>query len=221
MFPVITVVGTSDSGKTTVASYMIEALAGQGYQVAAIKHCPHGHDVNRPGSDTDRMFEAGAETVVASSPGQQTRVDKVDGDSALDSIVSNFGSQFDIVIAEGFKASDTPKVLVVDSETPPPEVSNVIATVSASPVQAGVPNYHLEELENLVAQVRKQYLDDDQPAPALSLVVDGDPVPMTRFPTGSLAHTLEGFVSSLKGIPDEPKEIRLTIRLRPKDTKAE
>ncbi|MDP6403415.1 MAG: molybdopterin-guanine dinucleotide biosynthesis protein B [SAR202 cluster bacterium] len=217
MFPVVTVVGTSDSGKTTVASFLVESLTERGYRVAAVKHCPHGHDLNRTGSDTDRLYESGAGSVVASSPGKQTRVDEVDGDPSLESVVAGFGTDVDMVIAEGFKRSAAPKVLVVDPENAPPDVDNVIATVSADPKVPGVPNYHLEELQNLAAQIRKQFLDAPQETPAVSLVVDGVPIPMSRFPTGSLTSTVEGFVSSLKGIPDDPQEIRLTIRLRPNE----
>ncbi len=67
--PIVAVVGLSDSGKTNVAASLVAALAGQGYRVAAVKHCPHGHESDRPSSDTDRLYEAGAVTVAASSPG--------------------------------------------------------------------------------------------------------------------------------------------------------
>ena len=61
--PVIAVVGYADSGKTTVAAALIQILSGEGYEVAAVKHCPHGHDVDREGSDTQRMGQAGAAAV--------------------------------------------------------------------------------------------------------------------------------------------------------------
>ena len=62
--PVVTIVGYSDSGKTTVASALIRALTGEGYRIAYIKHSPHGHESDKPGSDTDRQRDAGAALAV-------------------------------------------------------------------------------------------------------------------------------------------------------------
>ena len=124
MPPVVAIVGNSNSGKTRVAVYLIQTLTAQGYRIAAIKHCPHGHDVDRPGSDTDRLYSSGAAVVMASSPGKRTRLERVDGDTPLGSIISSFGPDVDMVIAEGFKANSVPKVLVLSNGGHPPEVQN-------------------------------------------------------------------------------------------------
>ena len=77
--PTVVVVGNSDSGKTRVASSLVATLAGQGYSVATIKRCPHGHQIDRPNSDSDRLFKAAA-AVIAGSTGKFTRVTRVEGD---------------------------------------------------------------------------------------------------------------------------------------------
>ena len=73
--PVITIVGYSNSGKTTVATELIRILDEMGYKIAAVKHCPHGHDIDREGSDTQRMALAGASAVVSVSPDKLTRIE--------------------------------------------------------------------------------------------------------------------------------------------------
>ena len=212
MPPVVAVVGNSNSGKTIVAASVIEILVGQRYRVAAIKHCPHGHDIDRPNSDTDRLYRAGAATVIAVSPGKRTRVDKVEDDSSLEAIVSCLGPEVDMAIAEGFKTSAVPKVLVIDGTQPPPRVENIIATVGPEATMSHLPNYHLEELDKLAAQLRMHYLEVRQPATSVSLVVDGTPIPLSKYPISAVTGVVEGFLSSLKGVPPSPREIRITIR---------
>lgn len=155
MPPVVAVVGYSDAGKTRVVAALVEALTHQGFRVAAVKHCPHGHEADRLGSDTDRLSKAGAVTVVASSPGRLTKIEQVNGDSPLETIVSAIGCGADIVIAEGFKSSAVPKVLVGSS---PPPVENVIAHVSGKPKSWDLPTYTFDELDGLAGQIRRQFL---------------------------------------------------------------
>jgi molybdopterin-guanine dinucleotide biosynthesis protein B len=154
----VTVVGYSDSGKTTVVSSLIRKLTDDGYRIASVKHSPHGHDSDRPGSDTDRQREAGAALVVASSPGKLTAIERVDGDTPLESIVASIGEGIDIVVAEGFKASGYHKVLVSDGLPVPENVDNVIATVGRAAHIQGVPEFDLDTLHLLAETVVDRFL---------------------------------------------------------------
>ncbi len=145
----------SDSGKTTVAASLVAALASQGYNVAAVKHCPHGHESDRPSSDTDRLYEAGAMAVAASSPGALTTRRRVSNDPALETVVSTIGAGADIVVAEGFKSSTVPKIVVGDL---PVSLENVIAHVDSKPERSDVPTYTFSQLEGLADQIRQQLL---------------------------------------------------------------
>ncbi len=153
---VVAVVGLSNSGKTTVAAALVAALAGQGYRVAAVKHCPHGHEPDRPSSDTDRLYEAGAVAVAASSPGALTTRRRVGGDLALETVVSTVGAGADIVVAEGFKSSTAPKIVVGDL---PVSLENVIAHVDRKPEGREVPTYTFGQLDGLADLVRRQLLE--------------------------------------------------------------
>ena len=131
---------------------MVTALSARGRRVAAIKHCPHGHDLDRTGSDTNTFYRAGALTVVAASPDRITRVDRTEGETPLESIVASLGTLVDIVVAEGFKSSTVPKVLILDGVQPPPSVQNVIATIGAhrhAEANDGVPEFEFEDVDRL------------------------------------------------------------------------
>lgn len=158
MPPVLSIVGSSDSGKTRVAEGLIGLLAARGYRVAAVKHCPHGHDVDRPGSDTDRLRRAGATAIVAASPGKLTRIERTEGDTPLEAIAASFGPAVDLVVGEGFKGSAAPKVLVFGGPDGAPSVVNVIATVGAGRAGAGLPDYRMEDLAPLADFVVEQLI---------------------------------------------------------------
>ncbi len=156
--PVVTIVGPSNSGKTRVAVALIEILTGRGYRIAAIKHCPHGHDTDRPYSDSDRLYQAGAATAIASSPDRRTLVERVDHDGSLNSLVSSVGPRVDLVIAEGFKGSLAPKILVTSSGQMAPQVQGVFGTVECNGEASATPAYTFEDMDNLATLIQRMFL---------------------------------------------------------------
>ena len=157
--PVVAVVGYSNSGKTRVAASLIGILSERGYRIAAIKHCPHGHETGRPDSDSDRLYQMGAVAVIASSPDKRTLVERVGQDSSLTSLVSSINTQSDLVIAEGFKASSVPKILVLEDGQLAASINSIIATVGGNGTASGVPAYAFENLNDLAALVQELFLE--------------------------------------------------------------
>lgn len=164
--PVIAIVGPSGSGKTRVATDLIQRLVALGYRVAAVKHCPHGHQVDRPGTDSARLFGAGATKVVISSPGHLTAIERTEGDILLDTIVASLDPSYDdpsydLVVVEGFKGSTVPKVLVLGGETALPLLQNVIAVVGGrGGIAYQVPCYSFQELGGLAGHIRCRVMKD-------------------------------------------------------------
>ena len=83
MIPVVSIVGKSDAGKTTLIEKLIPELVRRGYRVATVKHDVHGFDVDREGKDSWRHKQAGAHTVVISSPEKLALIRDVDHDADL------------------------------------------------------------------------------------------------------------------------------------------
>ena len=61
--PIITVVGFSDAGKTTIIEKLVPELKQRGYRVGTVKHAAHGFAVDREGKDSWRHQQAGADIV--------------------------------------------------------------------------------------------------------------------------------------------------------------
>ncbi|MCS7124445.1 MAG: molybdopterin-guanine dinucleotide biosynthesis protein B [Candidatus Bathyarchaeota archaeon] len=101
---VISVIGSKNSGKTTVIEILTRELTRRGYRVAAVKHISErDFTIDTEGKDTWRFAKAGAKTVVAISPTEIATIEKVDTSKlTLKNIVEKcVGS--DIAIIEGFR----------------------------------------------------------------------------------------------------------------------
>lgn len=101
--PVVALVGPSGSGKTTLLERLIGEFLRAGLRVGAIKHAPHGFDLDRPGKDTWRFREAGAAAVAAAAPGAVGVFRTWAGEPPLDEVVRLLGD-VDLVLVEGYGA---------------------------------------------------------------------------------------------------------------------
>ncbi len=209
--PVIAIVGPSDSGKTRVAVDLIRALVSEGFRITAVKHCHDGHQLDLPEKDTARLFEAGAAQMIASSPDKITSFSSTESDTPLEQIVASIGPGYDLVVAEGFKGSSVPKVLVMGKEPISPRPLNVIAVVGEDPAAEDVPCHTFDRLEGLARQVKELVQGGPARNAGASLVVDGVPIPLFGFATNVLAEVIKGVLRTLRGVPHDPQTIQLNL----------
>src|SRR3989304_10168370 len=100
MIPIISIVGKSDVGKTTLIEKLIPELKNRGYRVATIKHDVHGFDMDIEGKDSWRHKKAGADTVIISSPAKVGIVKDVERDLMLEELRGRYIQNVDIIISE-------------------------------------------------------------------------------------------------------------------------
>jgi molybdopterin-guanine dinucleotide biosynthesis protein B len=159
--PVISFVGKSGSGKTTLLEKVVSRLKKDGIMVAVIKHDAHCFDMDKPGKDTWRMAQAGADVVAISSPEKVAVLARVAEEKSLDEVIAMI-PEVDIVLTEGYKTGDKPKIEVFRSEAHHERLrgsNNLLAM--ASDIEwddLGVPCYHIDDAEGVAGEVRK-YLD--------------------------------------------------------------
>jgi len=110
---VIGFVGYSNSGKTTIASYIVGKLKEDGFRSCVIKHDAHGH--YKDYGDTSQYREAGAETVILASPLGRFVYSKGASDNLQDILLEMENDQ-DYIIVEGFKEANHPKIVIVRYE---------------------------------------------------------------------------------------------------------
>jgi molybdopterin-guanine dinucleotide biosynthesis protein B len=113
--PVLGFVAFSGTGKTTLLSQVIPILREQGVRCAVIKHSHHDFEIDRPGKDSHRLREAGADQVILASPHRTFWVREGDGvtEPRLDDLVERLDAAgLDLVLVEGFRGEPVPKIEV-------------------------------------------------------------------------------------------------------------
>jgi molybdopterin-guanine dinucleotide biosynthesis protein B len=151
--PIFSIIGKSNSGKTTLLEKLIAELKKRGYKVGVIKHHAHNKiEVDKRGKDTWRHTQAGADSVALVSPKKTFIVRKTENEMHLHTVAMMLG-EVDVLLTEGYSWADTLKIEVVRD-------SNNDGKLTRSPAELGalvtdksfdidIPCFGLEEIEKL------------------------------------------------------------------------
>ncbi len=160
--PVISVVGKSNVGKTTLLEKLLPELKRRGYRVATIKHDAHHFELDTPGKDTWRHAQAGSDCVVISSAEKLAMIQKVERELTLDQIVAQLALQpLDIVLTEGYKRQDKPKIEVSRREMGSQLLctrEELICLATDQPFDMDVPQFDINDASGIVDLIEKRYL---------------------------------------------------------------
>jgi len=212
MYPIVSIVGKSESGKTTLLERLIGELKCRGYRIAAVKHEPYGFELDQPGKDSWRLTQAGGDIVALSSPQQLAFIKQVEEDTSLHELPYLFGDDLDLILAEGFRGSDAPKIEVhrkgLGELLCPPE--ELFAVVSDEFLDIAVPQYSPDNISGLADVIEQKFLASPR-AEDVILRVNGTTIPLNPFVKEFISHTLLGMVSPLKGMP-EIKTLQILLR---------
>jgi len=160
MTPIVSIVGKSKTGKTTLIEGLIKELKSRGYRVATAKHTFHELMLDKPGKDSWRHIQAGSAATVIGSPYQLIFIKPVAQTPSLDEITHLFGNDYDIIIAEGFKQSDVPKIGVHRKETgwSDGEIKGLIAIATDEPVETTGKQFPLQDIKGLAKFIEDSFL---------------------------------------------------------------
>lgn len=158
--PVISVVGKSGVGKTTALERVIREIKRRGYRVGTVKHDTHGFEVDKPGKDSWRHTRAGSDAVVISGPRRMALIRQLDEEMTLDQVVDLMGD-VDLVLTEGYKSGDKPKIEVTRRERGTEllcQSDELIGIMADYPVSMPVPQFALEDAAGIVDLIEELYL---------------------------------------------------------------
>ena len=158
--PILSFVGRSNSGKTTLIERVIPELTRGGYRVATVKHAGHGFELDTAGKDSWRHKQAGASTVVVVSKGSMAMFADVSKDMKVEDVRDRFlDSQTDLIIAEGWKSEGYPKIAVVREEFEEVNVSldGLLAVVSIKPIEVPVPCIDRNDIAAIAKLIIQHY----------------------------------------------------------------
>jgi len=216
MVPIIGIVGKSGVGKTHVMGKLVTELKNRGYRVATVKHSAHDVNLDLKGKDSWHHAQAGSDAVIISSPHRFAIIRTMDHDSSLAELSRFIGPDFDIILAEGFKQDKVPKIEVHRKEPGSDlvcEQQELLAIVTDEALELDIPQYSADDTHALVDLIEGKYLTKEEKA-AVSLYVNGEPVPLNDFVRNLISNVLFGLVASLKRIP---QATGIDISVRKKD----
>lgn len=160
MPPVVSIVGYSGVGKTTLIEKIIRILAGRGYGIATIKHDAHEFNLDHEGKDSFRHSQAGAQAVAIASASRFALMARTTKEIELDAVIRIL-PRVDIVITEGYKAGAYPKIVVHRAEhsESPPCLDDPTVLVFASNCQiANRERIDLDDAEKVATLIEHRFL---------------------------------------------------------------
>jgi molybdopterin-guanine dinucleotide biosynthesis protein B len=157
--PVISVVGRGNVGKTTFLEKLIRELKRRGYRIAVIKHYEHDFEIDQPGKDSWRLAQAGSDIAVIAAPQKLALVRRLQAELPLDEVIATL-PPVDIVLTEGYKQANKPKIEVVRQAVArellfaPPEL---IAAVTDAPLATSAPQFGLDDTAGVADLLEKEH----------------------------------------------------------------
>ncbi len=159
----IHIVGTKNSGKTTLVVELVEHYTSLGHRVGTVKHTHHRHELDTPGKDSYRHRQAGAAVVGILSPALNAafwRPDSADGPSDPYEDLAPAFERCDFVLVEGHYQIEGPKVEVwrsAASEEPLAKKDrSILAVITDDPVDVSVPVWSRSDLQTLGQRILDQ-----------------------------------------------------------------
>jgi len=209
---IISIVGKSESGKTTLLEGLIARLKQRGYRVAVVKHSAEDVELDTVNKDSWRFSQAGSEVSAVTSVHKLAVFKNIAHDLSPQELSQFIGSDYDLILTEGFKQSNHPKIEVHRKEQgkellSPPE--QLLAVVTDEPLDAAVPQFSKEEVEKIVELIENTLTA--QNGEDIDLFVNDTYIPINKPMKNLLFRTLVAIVSGLKGIK-EVKSLRIFLR---------
>ncbi|HKB60130.1 MAG TPA: molybdopterin-guanine dinucleotide biosynthesis protein B [Gallionellaceae bacterium] len=164
---VLGIAGYSGSGKTTLLEKVIPLLRAHGLRISVIKHAHHNFDIDRPGKDSFRHREAGAQEVLIVSGHRWALMHELrdEAEPSLDELIGRL-SPCDLLLVEGYKFSDIPKLEIHRPATGHPLLhpndANIIAVVTDSTANFPVPRLDVDAPQQVADHILEYFSLNDR-----------------------------------------------------------
>lgn len=152
------VVGFANCGKTELICKLLTLARQQGLRVAALKHSHKTLDVDRPGKDTWRFRQAGAQAVVLAAPGLLQVTHFPPDDPPLAAALAALPSDLDCILVEGYKRGPLPKFVFAPPGAGPGDLASyqhTLAYISDAAIPTELPVFSRDQALEILAFLRQ------------------------------------------------------------------
>jgi molybdopterin-guanine dinucleotide biosynthesis protein B len=158
---VISIIGKSKSGKTSLIEKLIPEFKRRGYKVGVLKHAGHGFQMDKEGKDSQRHKKAGANAVMVASSDKFALIQDV-GEKSVDDLIGYF-NDVNLLIIEGYKQEKKPKIEVFRKNSGHKEPfcmedPNLIAFVTDCGFCSDIPVFSLNDIPGVADFIEKNIL---------------------------------------------------------------
>jgi len=212
MIPTVCIVGHSRSGKTTLIEHLIGEFKKRGRRIAAVKHAHESFDLDRPGKDSCRFGEAGADSVTLLGAERSAIMRSHAPGYSYDELLGFASGEADIMLVEGLSSGPYPKIEIHRAEIGPAlrcEPADLLAVVTDEPLEIACKQFSLQEIGAIADLIEEQIAEPA--AGRTALQINGVTLQLGPFTQRILANTILGVVKSLKGV-NKIKTVSVLIR---------
>ena len=156
---IVGIVGWKDSGKTTIATKIINKLSSKNFRVASIKHAHHEFDIDHENTDSFKHRVAGSSQVIVSSSKRWVIISELNNskEKTLDYLINQL-SEVDIVIVEGFKNENHPKIEIIKNDNYSfSKIKNIKAMISNNKLETDLIIFKNDEIDNIVDFILREF----------------------------------------------------------------
>ena len=213
MPPILSIVGKSNSGKTTLLESLITELKRRGHRVAVIKHSAENLEVDTVNKDTWRFSRAGSDASAITSGHKLAVFKNIEGDFSPEDLASFACPDYDLILTEGFKQSSYPKIEVHREDQGKDLLSpleQLLAIVTDAPVDVKVPQFAKEETKKIIDLIESTLLRQNEEN-NVDLYLNEEYIPVKTATKNLLARTLVAMTSGLKRA-GEIRSLRVFLR---------
>ncbi len=161
MIPVVLVSGYSDSGKTTIIEQLLKYYTDIGLEISTVKHHKGSFDIGE-NKDSTIHLKSGASSVTLSSDEDYIVIKKLKKNKGLREIIDCI-TGVDLIIVEGYKNEDFPKIEVFRKELGKPRIDdrkNIFGIVSddLNESDEGVPVFNTNQIVALAEFIKNKLI---------------------------------------------------------------
>lgn len=161
MVPIVSIIGKSNVGKTTLLERLVGELKRRGYRIAVIKHLGRSVELDHPGKDSWRLAQAGADAVIASSPEKLVLIKPMEHDATLEELCHFISADFDLILTEGYIQDKAPKIEVHRKKFGGDLLSShqqLLAVVTDEPLDISLPQYSTDDIKGLTDFIEQRFI---------------------------------------------------------------
>jgi molybdopterin-guanine dinucleotide biosynthesis protein B len=213
MHLIISIVGKSSSGKTTLVEKLIAELKRRGYKVAIVKHSHHADDLDTAAKDTWRFTRAGSEISAINSLDHLAIYRRIDHYFDPQEISNFILWDYDLILTEGFKGSSYPKIEIHRSEQGKELLTDprqLLAVVTDKPLDLEVPQFARDDVAGIADLIEKTIIKQ-RGENDIDLIVNGAPATIDPSLKDLLTRTLLAMIPGPQG-NGEVKSLHVSLR---------